>query len=475
MYSLPTIKFELSFLNRRTRRKTDRLIDKRNKLKTTFAESDIKRLAKSFIHHSKENTGNIYYNFYKKQGHKIHNDKEFIEKFYAQYQAVKLYDLVGGNKKIPPYDASIDNESFISYLVKILNKRSIRYKLIMGVPRSLGGLDGLVTYEDVIWGVKILFDDAEVVYTDCDLYAQQGEINPDFEGIRLFEVTPAYFRHNIKVKEIVIPQTSALNNRFSFTIKAEFQPDLDTISVHRKTHLTGMPRYQYKSETFPFENFFEKEKDILNVESLFVDPEIYTTDLEKDNNFLAKEEARITKSKLTALTKKVCSEAKSDLEDTYEVVSYDTLQVIQNGLDANNPDIIFEEKYKVRDLLDVIDKNTFVLKIGEFIDTQIEINDKDDRERQGDIVLPYSRSFLYEVEVTIPQGITIEGLEQLNRNSDNETGRFLSEASFTNSILKIRTEKIYKGNFYSKEQWAEFLKFIDEAVDFRSVKLILKR
>lgn len=472
--SLPAIKYEITFANNREKKRTDKLIDRKNKLKTTVNEKDIKKIAHKFLKESKEATGDIYYKFYKTQGKKIKGNREFIEAFYNHYRTTKLFQIARQSDDAP-YDVALNNADFVKYMVKICRKRMIDFTLIAGVPSSAGGMDALLNKEDLIWGIKLNIEGEEIVYTDCDFYAQPGEVNPAFEGIKLYEIKPAASRRNIKLDEYSIAVTKPTDNQFKFDIKAEFQDDLDTLKVKRNTHLKGMPRYRFKARTFSYDNYFDKVKEQFKADRMFANGFVYDKAALRDDNFLSEEEIRIQKGISDRYTKTAQKNAKSDLRRDYVVASHDKLKVQQNGLEIGQPDIIFDEEYRLVDLLDSNGGNVYILKIGEFIDGQIELNDKDERERQGDIVFPYSRSFVYDIELVIPGGMTVSSIEALNRNVENETGSFVSTAKLEGSTLKIHLEKIYKGNFHTKDKWEDLLKFIDEAVDFRSVKLILSK
>lgn len=472
--SLPAIKYEITFASNREKKKTDKLIDRKNKLKTSVNEKDIKKIAHKFLEDSKEATGDIYYKFYKTQGKKIKGNREFVEAFYNHYRTTKLFQIARYSDEAP-YDVALNNADFVKYMVKICRKRMIDYTLIAGVPSAAGGMDALLGGEDLIWGIKMNIDGEEIIYTDCDFYAQPGEVNPAFEGIKLYEIKPASSRRRIKFDEYSIAVTKPADNQFKFEIKAEFQDDLDTLKVARNTHLKGMPRYRYKARTFSYDNYFEKVKEQFKTESMFANGGVYGKSALKDDNFLNEEEVRIQKGIVDRYSKIAQKNAKRDLRSDYVLASYDKLKVKQNGLEIGQPDIIFDEEYRLVDLLDSNGGNIYILKIGEFIDGQIELNDKDDRERQGDIVYPYSRSFVYDIELVIPGGMQVSSIDALNRNVENETGSFISTAKLEGSTLKIHLEKVYKGNFHSKDKWEDLLKFIDEAVDFRSVKLILSK
>ncbi|MGV3598128.1 MAG: DUF3857 domain-containing protein [Bacteroidota bacterium] len=472
--SLPAIKYEITFANNREKRKTDKLIDRKNKLKTTVNEKDIKKVAHNFLKDSKEATGDIYYKFYKTQGKKIKGNREFIEAFYNHYRTTKLFQIARQSDDAP-YDVALNNADFVKYMVKICRKRLIDFTLIAGVPSSAGGMGAMIGGEDLIWGIKMNIDGEEIIYTDCDFYAQPGEVNPAFEGIKLYEIKPASSRRKIKIDEYSIAVTKPSDNQFKFEIKAEFQDDLDTLKVKRNTHLKGMPRYRFKARTFSYENYFEKVKEQFKADRMFANAFVYERSALKDDNFLDEEEIRIQNGIVERYSKIAQKNAKGDLRRDYVLASHDKLTVKQNGLEIGQPDIIFDEEYRLVDLLDSNGGNVYILKIGEFIDGQIELNDKDERERQGDIVFPYSRSFVYDIELVIPGGMRVSSIEALNRNVENETGSFVSTAKLEGSTLKIHLEKIYKGNFHTKDKWEDLLKFIDEAVDFRSVKLILSK
>lgn len=472
--SQPAIKYELHFMNKRTRRKTDKIINKKGRLNTGITDKDLRKIAHSFIKDSRAATGNIYYDFYKKEGKKIKDNREFIDAFYNYYRTTKLYEIARQSNE-PAYNASVSNAPFVGYMVKVLKKRMIPYTLIMGVPRELGGTEGLISKDDLMWGVKINYKNDEVIYTDCDLYAEPGDVNPIFEGIPLYEVTPSWRRGAYKIEETKIPVSSPTKNQFAYTITAEFQEDLDTLKVKRETRLTGMARYRYKAETFPYHTYYEKVKEELKYKYNFARQNLYEKSLLRDDYFLESEDERLTKSALNRKAYFTKRAIKRDIKRDYQLADYSKLEVQQDGLDTENPNMVYTEEFRLLDLLDEAGNGAYILKIGEFIDGQIEIKDKEERERQNAISFPYARSYKYDIQITIPALMKVVGIEALNKNVSNEVGSFKSSAKLNNSILTVTVEKRYKGIFHEKEKWEQILKFVDEAVDFRSIRVILKR
>ncbi|HYG15090.1 MAG TPA: hypothetical protein VEC12_04990 [Bacteroidia bacterium] len=474
MYNLPAIKYQICIVNKRERKHTKYIIDKRNKLKTAITTKDIKKIARRFVKSSNQYTGDIYFNFYKKEGRKIKSDKDFVESFFNYYRTNKLYTIAAESDD-EPYTAAVSNRFFISYMLKIVRKRMIPYSLIMGVPRSEGGTESLMSADEIIWGIKLDIEGDEIIYTDCDMYAQPGEINPDFEGMKLYEIKPGWIRSAYKVTDYDISVPHSSQNKFYYSIKAEFQPDYDTVKVSRKTHLTGMARYRYRWISFPYNKYYDKVKEQYNSDSYFIIPTIYEEDLLEDEDFIKNEEKRLTASIVESYQYYARERAEEQLKNSFELVSYDNLKIKQHGLGVDSPDIIFEEQYVLRDLMDDIGGNMYVLKVGEFIEGQVEIKDEEERERFGDISYGYPRLFAYDIEIVIPGGMQVSGLDQLNRNVDNETGNFISTARIDGNVLRIHIEESFKGNFHEKAKWGQVLKFLDEAADFNTAKIILKR
>ena len=474
MYTLPAIKYQITFANKRSRKHKRLIIDKKTRLKKAVTEKDLRRLARTFYKQSKYSTGDIYYNYYKKEGYKITGDRDFIDAFYNYYRNTKLYEVTR-YRRDAPYNSAIPNADFVHYMIKILKKRGIKHTLMMGVPRYKGGMDGLMDERDLIWGVMVYYPNDEVLYTNCDLYAQPGEHSPTFEGIKLLEISKPYSRHSMVMEETFLPVTAPAKNKFKYTITAEFLADLDTLLVTRKTELTGRPRYSYREETFPYNTYLEKMRNELDIDFLLVSEYLYDKKTLKDKRFLKEEEKRLEESMLNRSSKSVRKEAENGLKYDYQVAKYQSLKVSKDGLKVDEPTVVFTEEYHLRDLLDATGDGNYVLKVGEFIDGQIEIKDIEDRERQGDIVYPYARTYEYEIEIKIPALMQVNGIEQLNREVVNETGSFKSSAKMQGSSLIVKVEKTYNDIYQPKDKWPEILKFIDEAVDFRSIKLVLTR
>jgi hypothetical protein len=92
-----------------------------------------------------------------------------------------------------------------------------------------------------------------------------------------------------------------------------------------------------------------------------------------------------------------------------------------------------------------------------------------------DIWLQNARTIENNITVTIPAGYTVEGLQELNVNVDNESGAFISTATTEGNKLLITTKKLYKKNFDKKELWSNYVAFLEAGYKFSQQKVVLKK
>ena len=124
----------------------------------------------------------------------------------------------------------------------------------------------------------------------------------------------------------------------------------------------------------------------------------------------------------------------------------------------------------------------YIFEVGKLIGDQIKLGQSELAGRQVEIWIPHARTIENNVSVRIPQGYTVEGLQDLNMNIDNESGSFISSAKVVprdsvgdNDKLLISAKKIYKKNFDKKEAWPNYVAFLEPAYKFSQLKIVLKK
>jgi len=188
--------------------------------------------------------------------------------------------------------------------------------------------------------------------------------------------------------------------------------------------------------------------------------------------------AKKQEGELQILLQKARAKHKEDFENEIER-SYDlkakefkTYRILDYGTSAGQP-FVFEEEFTMEGWVKKAGNN-YIVDVGKFISGQIEI-EKDQRDRKKDVYMPFPRSFSYNIELEIPEGYTLEGAEKLNVNVVNETGAFTSVARLEGNALKVDVDKYYNNFFEPVTRWPLLLDFLDKALEFNQLKVLLKK
>ncbi len=157
-----------------------------------------------------------------------------------------------------------------------------------------------------------------------------------------------------------------------------------------------------------------------------------------------------------------------DTEDP-EVSNFEIQKIARFG----ETDFVFGFDATVDGLLKPAGSN-YLLSAGLFIGGQREIAEED-MTRTIPVHMSSARSYSNEIAFTIPEGYTVEGIEKLNMDVQNETGGFVSSAKIKGNQLLIDTQKWYANNTEPAENWSKMLEFLEAAYEFTGVQVLLKK
>jgi hypothetical protein len=166
---------------------------------------------------------------------------------------------------------------------------------------------------------------------------------------------------------------------------------------------------------------------------------------------------------------------KKELESQMEVkvADYKNLSVKNIGMWDAEPNTEYTDEFTLENLTKKAGKN-LIVEIGKLIEKQTEIKD-DQKIRSRDVYMGFPRSFNHEITFKVPAGYTVEGLENLNKKTENTTGGFISSASAAGGIVTIKTSKFYKNNTYTSAEWKQLTPFLTAANEFYTAKILLKK
>jgi hypothetical protein len=151
-----------------------------------------------------------------------------------------------------------------------------------------------------------------------------------------------------------------------------------------------------------------------------------------------------------------------------------TSEIVQSGRYGNENALITKESFTIQDNYIKKAGPNYIIEIGKFIGGQIEI-DKKERDRKVDIYLDHASKYIYNIDLIIPDGYTVKGLDNLNKSIENPTGGFTTTAVIEGNKLKLTSIKTYQKNYFKASEWTQMLPWLDAAFEFNQAKVLLQK
>ena len=299
-------------------------------------------------------------------------------------------------------------------------------------------------------------------------YGYVGEFPSVFEG-EIASTAPERekSRKSNTLKEITMPTSSFEDNKTSATLNITFSDSNPLeLKIKREMVLSGSEKRNNFGMFVSYEDW-----DKVMRKRLMLETDLWE-DIAKDK-YTSKRIDEL-KSNLEDQEKELDKNKKKEFKEYHSIDSGELLSftVTKTGIIKEEPTFEFETQYMIDGLVKKAGDN-LILDAGKLIGSQWVPTDKE-RNRDWNAYRPAANSIDNEITIEIPIGYTIDGVENLNKNIDNEYGKFTSSATVEGNKLKISTTKIYKTNFIPKEKWSTLLDMIDVTNDFFMQSVILK-
>lgn len=355
---------------------------------------------------------------------------------------------------------AVDDELFTRVLARILQKKKIDFKVMAAVPKTLGTLDDLIFRSELFWFIKVEGNKPMYIYP-VHKYANITDKNYLYEGVDAYEVTVNPSSKKQAVRRVTAPASTFDQNSHAETIDVTIDDDMELLTLAKSYKLNGHSKTNYYGYIFLETESSNSDQQALNIPSRKMSKKEQETYKSEYNTKFEKEK----KARLDIL-KEVASE-------DFEVESYDDFKLVQDGRAYDKQELIFNEKFKVKDLIKKAGGN-YLLDVGKLIGGQIVIKE-DEMKRKYDIYMSYPHTINYTITIAIPTGYAVSGLDKLKAKVDNETGTFICAASVEGNTLKINIQKTYKESYEKKEKWKLMVDFLDACYDFTQAKVVLKK
>ena len=333
-------------------------------------------------------------------------------------------------------------------------RKDLNVEVLTVMPRYLGKWNDLLFEEELDLALRVKGDKYYFLFPfdNFDMFAHP---NSSFDGSEGYAFglgkSEGYYKTNV-------PITTFQDNIINQETIASIPETMDLLYIERTSFYSGLE----KNSIITLAHF---DREYLNK-----DFKTYMVNPKKqkgDPGYSDPEKEERRKTQLEQLQKLV-------ERDEVEVEKYHKFELLQDGRYDESPVLSFKENYSLKKLVNKAGRN-YLLDIGRLIGGQIKLEEKEIKQRETDIWISNAKTISNKITLQLPKGYTVDGLQDLNFDVDNESGAFVSSAKLEGDKLTISTRKIYKKNYDRKEMWANYVAFLEAAYKFTQVKVVLKK
>ena len=369
---------------------------------------------------------------------------------------------------------------FAVSMSRCLDDADMDYEIIAVMPRSTGKIKDLLLGAEITWIVKVANPTGQPIYLYPMTGYQTSDVNADpylygAEGYSFVPSKKMRGKNKIVATKVNIPVPDPSVSTLKTKMVAAFDDQLEKLTMERTTSATGIFKANYTGYTilsYDFLDTYEKEYDDTYDEVATV--RYVKREAERKKKSKSKEDIK-EEEDFKFLVDKRKELMQNELKDDYDDVdTYDSFRLIKPGIIDRDSALIFNEQFKLNNLISKAGRN-YTLEIGKILSKQPKLDEDNLKPRQMDIHVNYPKTIVYEVELTLPTGYTIEDLKDLNTNLDNDMMRFKVEAQLVGDKLLVKTTKVYKKITAPKAEWPKMVDVFTTAYDFSQKKVVLKK
>ncbi len=471
----PLIKTQVIFArNSKSERLADAFLGEKGKIKSSVSEEEIKKyFAKRLIFTDDKN--NYHWYLKKKNLLDAPTDKKLIEEIYYQMRfdhlVAKLEPLIFLNEGyvnvIPfQYGNFLSEQSFITQFGSFLKSRDVDFTVIAAVPRSLSNLDDVLIKDEIVLLLKVELDQP-IYISYFNFHSNCNHIPYLLEGTEALEMNLTQQHQIVGVKRITLPTTKHVDNNTSTTLEVDFEEDMLTLQLDKEVNHTGYNKEDSQNTLMTHYDYIDEDYDYFNASGFVERVNVKNKIREEIRVKLAAKKIKDKKAQL-----EICKQT-AEQEIDIPIKSYKKFDINSSGRYGDDEAFSYNENYQIEGLVKQAGPN-FIMEVGKLIGGQVGL-EEEEMDRQEDVFMAYPRSYRNDITINIPKGFDIQGIENLNKKIENESGGFISVANIEGQLLKISSHKFYKTNFEKAENWPNLVAFLEEAYDFTQEKILLKR
>ncbi|HET8839626.1 MAG TPA: hypothetical protein VFM82_11600 [Flavobacteriaceae bacterium] len=387
------------------------------------------------------------------------NYNRFIELYLARENQIEGFDVPCGGY------AFIDEDNFVNFMASLGKELEIDYDIVVATPDFNGSIDDLLLASNVSLGLRFNFP-KPLYFFHISSHVQAELFPENLEGTKVYLLGVKKNRKIENAEIAVLPVTTAQDNIEKKMIAVNFRDGFNSIHIERNLEFTGHFKIQEQGRWLFFDDYLNEEFERFDSSHFY--------HCRKNQNRKEEEAEQKLKSFYAEIEKRHNENLKERIKNVYDVETKDYAYEIKNSARYSEEALVVADSFNIENEFIRKAGPNYLFELGKLIGGQVKI-EKDEEERVANIDLDFAKTLIYNVEISVPEGFEVVGVEKLNRTITNETGSFEVVAKVENGILKYTATKIYAKPHYEAAEWGNMLVWLKAAHDFSQEKVMFKK
>jgi len=429
-------------------------------------DKDLIHYANRVYREKKRSHSGVYRDFIKQyKGDKIVKNEDYARNFYYYYRTRAF---------MAKKERRFSNISFVTDFTRILKKRKIEFEYLVAIPLTLGGIESLISMDEMVWGIRLKSNG--MIYSRFNAFSTPNEMSQHFYGHDIYVIDAAKKKSAMAVSREKLTVPTPGENKIHYTMKLKLADDFKTATLEREIEAYGRQKAKFDDFIPNMELWNEDlKRDGLERDKLEMPAAFYALEIANDPDRMEEENERIQEGFHANNRKYMERQVKRDLNgDGILVEKVNTVEVVDDGRQTEAGSMTLKDESVVENVVSRSGEY-YIVELGMVLGSQFELRDSEDKNRIEPIYFGYTREYTYELRMDIPPGMKVSGMDQFNRQVDNEVGSFEVTSKVVDGVLIVKSIKRYKGIEFPKEKWDEVNAFIELASDVNQSKIILSR
>jgi hypothetical protein len=343
----------------------------------------------------------------------------------------------------------MSDKQFAFIFGSLLFQKDIKSEIIITTANNIGLLKQALFDQEIRYIIKV----GDKFYFNATDYSNPDELMESLlDNESLIIAKPEKKTGVQEIKEFKLPGTKSDENSSHYAIRVLLTDDMKSVMVRRISSYTGISKAKSSNSALKYTPFMFDDYKNYGGEDPTIKMKGKQADEYQSSVRTIKDEYK--KQKPDFVKESLASEYHRRVNNAKFTLTTDGRTEKKNVLS-------FSEEFEFPDFVRKAGKK-YLVNLTALMGPQLQIKDEE-RIRQHDIDVRYPKKYSWAIEFKIPAGYKAEGLTELNKSVDNETGGFSIKAKEENGLIKLDIEKVYKVKNVSKTKWNDMLAFIDAA------------